>query len=248
MKATTIDEVITRLEGIVSQCHRSADPLGIFALVYLGVTQSVREGVRNGSFHDSPRMERLDVIFANRYIDAYDAYRQGQPCTQAWQTSFDAARRFDLLILQHLLMGMNAHINLDLGIAAAEAVTVGQLKELEADFNAINAMLVEKIDAVQDKLSSVSPMLFLLDWFGKKGDERFAAFSLVKARTNAWKATNRLSQLSETDRMLEIKELDGYVALLNKIIVKPGVIFRGTLRFVKWFELKDVGKILDLLR
>lgn len=247
MKATTIDQVISRLEAIVSQNHENASSLGIFALVYLHVTKSVQDGIQNGSFQDGSQMERLDVIFANRYLDAYDAAQQGQPCTQAWQTSFDVAKSNDLLILQHLLMGMNAHINLDLGIAASETVSANELPMLEADFNAINTMLAEKIDAVQDKLSSVSPLFFLLDWFGKKDDERFAEFSLVKARTNAWKVANRLSKLSEENKALEIKELDNYVTLLNKIISKPGGLFQGVLRLVKWFELKDMRKVLDAL-
>lgn len=247
MKATNIDEAIAHMEAIVQEARRTADPLGVFALVYLGVTQSVRDGIRAGIFQDGPRMERLDVIFANRYLEAHHAFRQGKPCTQSWYTSFDAAKRFDLLVLQHLLTGMNAHINLDLGIAAAEAVPAHQLPQLEADFNAINKMLAAKIDEVQDRLSNVSPLLFLLDWFGKRRDERFAEFSLVKARTGAWKAANRLSKLSEADKALKIKELDDMVSLLNNAISKPGMVFGRLVRLVKWFEVKEVGKVLDAL-
>ncbi len=247
MKETTIDGVVRRLEGIVEHSKKTGDPLGIFASLYLDVTKSVRDGIHNNGFQDSARMERLDVVFANRYLDAYDTYRQGLPCTASWQTAFESAKKFDLLVLQYLFMGMNAHINLDLGIAAAETVPVSQLPQLEADFNGINRVLAEKIDAVQDKLSAVSPLLFLVDWFGKKDDERFAEFSLITARNNAWKVANRLSVLNEDDEILEIKELDKYVALLNRIISKPGVVFRGVLRLVKWFETKDVKKVLDLM-
>ncbi len=247
MKATTIDEVIAQLESIVEDTRRSNDPLGIFAIVYLAVTRSVKEGVLDGSFQDGPGMERLDVVFANRYLDAYAAFRQGQPCTQSWQSTFDIAKSFDLLVLQHLLMGMNAHINLDLGIATAAAVHANQLPQTEADFNKINQLLAAKIDAVQDKLSRVSPLLFLLDWFGKRRDERFAEFSLATTRGIAWKAANRLAKLSAEDKALDIKELDEYVALINKIICKPGMFVGGLVRFIKWFEVKDVGMVLTLL-
>ncbi|MBI1224060.1 MAG: hypothetical protein GC192_02375 [Bacteroidetes bacterium] len=144
-------------------------------------------------------------------------------------------------------MGMNAHINLDLGIAAATTVEPEDLPSLEADFNKINELLAAKIDTLQDQLSKISPLLFLLDWFGKRNDERFAAFSLVKARNNAWKAANRLALLSPVERELEIKELDGYVAVLNKLITNPGVFFGAVVRFAKWFEVKDMGKVLKLL-
>ncbi len=248
MLAKNIDEVIHRLEQIVDDTTSRKDPLGIFALVYLGVTKSVKEDVQRNVFQDGPRMERLDVVFANRFILAYDAYRASQPCTQAWLTAFNAAKRFDLLVLQHLLMGMNAHINLDLGIAAAATVEPAELPRLEADFNKINELLVAKIDEMQDRLCKVSPLLFLLDWCGKRTDERFAEFSLVQARSSAWRAANRLSKLSPEDQALDINELDGYVALLNKVITSPGVVFGAVVRFVKWFEVKDVGRVLALLR
>ncbi len=247
MPAQTIDEVITKLEKIVTDTQSRKDPLGIFAVVYLGVTRTVKDGILLKAFEDGPRMERLDVIFANRFIYAHDAYQASQNCTQAWQTTFNAAKRFDLLVLQHLLMGMNAHINLDLGIAAAAAVEPAELPKLEADFNKINELLVAKIDAMQDQLGKISPLLFLVDWFGKRDDERFAAFSLVKARNNAWKAANRLAQLSPIEREIDIKELDNYVALLNKVISSPGVLFGLVVRFIKWFEVKDMGKVLALL-
>ncbi len=248
MTSKTIDEVIKRLEEIVDDTAKRKDPMGIFALVYLGVTKSVKADIQRNVFQDGPRMERLDVIFANRYILAHDAYRASQPCTQAWLSTFNAAKRFDLLVLQHLLMGMNAHINLDLGIAASEAVSPAELPRLEADFNKINELLVARIDEMQDRLSKISPLLFLLDWFGKRNDERFAEFSLVKARNNAWRAVNRLAIFSPEDKELEINELDGYVALLNKVIVSPGVLFGAVVRLIKWFEVKDVGKVLQVLR
>jgi hypothetical protein len=247
MKETTIDGIIQRLEVIVAQSRQAGDPLGIFASLYLDVTKSVRDGIHKNGFQDGLRLERLDVIFANRYLEAYDAYRQGLPCTKSWQTAFDAAKNFNLLVLQYLLMGMNAHINLDLGIAAAATVPADQLPQLEADFKGINRVLAEKIDAVQDKLSDVSPLLFLVDWFGKTGDEYFAEFSLIAARKNAWIIANRLSNMREEDKSLEINRLDNTVALLNKVISKPGFFLNGIIRLVKRFELKDVGKVIDLL-
>ncbi|MCF8244052.1 MAG: DUF5995 family protein [Saprospiraceae bacterium] len=248
MPAKTINEVITQLEKIVEDTISRKDPLGIFTLVYLDVTRTVQDGIQQAAFEDGALMERLDVVFANRYIEAYNSYRASQPCTQAWQTAFDAASRFDLLVLQHLLMGMNAHINLDLGIAAASVVEPAKLKGLEPDFNKINELLTAKIDAMQDQLAKISPLLFLLDWFGKRSDERFAEFSLVKARNNAWKAANRLSLLSPQNKELEIKELDGYVAVLNKVLASPGMLFGTLVKFIKWFEVKDVGKVLSLLQ
>ena len=45
------------------------------------------------------------------------------------------------VILQHLLLGINAHINLDLGIAAVETSPGNQLAPLKNDFDMINKLL-----------------------------------------------------------------------------------------------------------
>lgn len=247
MPAKTLDEVISRLESIVDSASESGNPLGIFALVYLGVTRMVKQCVINGTFEDCARMEKLDVIFANRYINAYDLFRQEKECTHAWRTAFEASSHFDYLTLQHLLMGMNAHINLDLGIAAAQVVPAGQLPSLANDFFKINDLLCEQIEAMQDKLSQVSPLLFLLDVFGRKSDEKFAAFSLKKARAHAWLVANRLSKLSDTEQKSVIAELDEYVTVLNRLITNPGMYTGTIIKLVKWFEIKDVKKILAVL-
>jgi len=65
-------------------------------------------------------MERLDVTFANRYLDAVARHRAGRETTRAWGVAFAALGRWPPIVIQHQMLGMNAHINLDPGIAAAE--------------------------------------------------------------------------------------------------------------------------------
>jgi hypothetical protein len=247
MTAQTIDEVIIRLEEIIFQSVATNSRLGIFAQLYLHVTRQVRDGIQQGRFKDGSQMERLDVIFANRYLTAFEHYQRGLTCTASWKTAFDASKERQLIVLQHLLMGMNAHINLDLGIAASEAVPPDQLPALEYDFFEINRLLTEKINEMQDKLSSVSPLLFLLDIFGKKSDEKFAEFSLKKARSHAWNVAQRLSWLSPVEKTAEIEELDRYVSVLNRLITEPGIIAGALVKLVYWLEMKDVKKIMLVL-
>ena len=45
---------------------------------------------------------------------------------------FDAADRDDLIILQHMLAGVNAHIDLDLGITAQNIAPATKLPKLHA--------------------------------------------------------------------------------------------------------------------
>lgn len=83
MGATTIDAVIAALNDIVDKAVIEEDPVGYFAALYLKVTQRVKDKIAQGYFDDNPRMERLDVVFANRYLEAYHNYKQGQPSTQS---------------------------------------------------------------------------------------------------------------------------------------------------------------------
>jgi hypothetical protein len=73
-QANTIDQVLVRLEAIISDSIKTGNRAGYFAALYHKVTASVKEGIVNGRFEDGSRMERLDVIFANRYLDAYTAW------------------------------------------------------------------------------------------------------------------------------------------------------------------------------
>ncbi len=73
MWAKTIDEVIQQLEKIVGWARDNQGRLGYFAALYRKVTVKVKEGIADGFFKDAMRMERLDVIFANRYLEALRA-------------------------------------------------------------------------------------------------------------------------------------------------------------------------------
>ena len=114
MSARTIDEVIEQLDHIIQRSRHNSSRIGFFAILYRQVTARVREGILSGRFQDGARMERLDVAFANRYLEALEQYRLGEQPSRCWLAAFQGASSWRLLVLQHLLLGMNAHINLDL--------------------------------------------------------------------------------------------------------------------------------------
>jgi hypothetical protein len=119
MPATSIDEVLVELDVIIKACRERGSADGYFAALYRRVTAEVKAGIARAGFEDGARMEQLDVAFANRYLDAWTHKEQGVRITESWEVAFDCSRDYWPVVLQHLLLGMNAHINLDLGIAAA---------------------------------------------------------------------------------------------------------------------------------
>ena len=137
----TIDEVLSKLDEIIAESIAKQNPLGYFPALYRKVTQSVKDHIAEGYFDDNERMEHLDVIFANRYLDAYEEFTQYGTCTESWKLAFEGGKNEKLIVLQHLFLGMNAHINLDLGIAAAEVCPGDKIESLRGDFFKINIVL-----------------------------------------------------------------------------------------------------------
>ena len=90
--ANTIDEVITDLTNIIELADSEASRIGYFAALYRRVTIRVKEQIAGGFFLNAAQMERLDVEFANRYLEAYGQFRNGQPTTASWAAAFNSIR------------------------------------------------------------------------------------------------------------------------------------------------------------
>jgi len=247
MPATTIDAILSQLDEIIERARRDQSRVGYFAALYRAVTARVRDDIAAGRFDDGVRMERLDVIFANRYLDALEAYRAQRPTSRCWRVAFDATARWPPLVLQHLLLGMNAHINLDLGIAAAEACPGASLSGIERDFREINRLLAEMIDDVQRRVARISPWMWLLDRVGQRADEKLCGFCLSAARAVAWDAALRLAALPPDRRAAEIERLDGIATVLARPIETPGPLVSGALLAIRAREANDVARVLDAL-
>jgi len=244
-KINTIDEVIFALDEIIAQSEDNNDPAGYFAALYRKVTIRVKEGIASGFFDDAQRMEQLDVAFANRYLDAYEAYRKNQPVTESWRKAFELLDQYWPIVLQHLLMGINAHINLDLGIAATEVSEGKNLADLETDFNKINEILSSLVHEVQGNLSAVWPALkYILKWSGKV-DDYLVDFSMKLARNGAWKFANQFSSVSVEKKELEIALRDTKVAGIVNIILKPGLMATIALRIIR---ITEQGSVTDKIR
>jgi uncharacterized protein DUF5995 len=247
--ARTIDEVISRLDEIIERAIVERDRLGFFAVLYRTVTAAVKEGIAAGRFEDGPRMERLDIVFANRYLHAFDLHRRGLEPTSSWRAAFAAGSSRRVVIMQHLLLGMNAHINLDLGIAAAEVCPGTALASLEHDFNEINTVLATLETDVEREVCSLSPWINKLDHIDPRAGRVIANFSIDKARAASWRTAQRLAQLSGAERDAAIEEIDATVALLARLIERPiGALMNINLVLVRLRETWDARKVIRVLR
>lgn len=244
----TIQDVIHALDAIIEESKKNSSPLGYFAALYRKVTKKVKEGVeKKGVFQDDKRMERLDVIFASRYIDAYYAYQKGESVTLSWVEAFNLSKETSPIVLQHLLIGMNAHINLDLGIAAAEVMKGKNIQDLEHDFNKINEILADLVGNVEKDLTEIWPMLkWILKW--TKGFDTFLInFSMEEARKGAWKFAVLFHGTPESEQPAAIHTRDKKVAKIGDLVTTPPWIVRIIFKIVRRGERGTVAeKIQDM--
>ncbi|UCF21072.1 MAG: hypothetical protein JSU87_06710 [Gemmatimonadota bacterium] len=248
MLANNIGEVVERLDEIIGWSRENRSRLGYFAALYRKVTIEVRQGIADGFFEDGRRMERLDVAFANRYLEAFYQLRRGDAPTSSWRVAFSAAGDWWPIVLQHLLLGMNAHINLDLGIAAAAVSPGDEIRSLESDFKRINAILARLVDDVQGELAEIWPALRLLDRVAGRADDAIVNFSMEKARQYAWKTAVRLAPLGPAAQVDLIRELDREVAAIGRVVRAPGVILGFVTKIIRLRERGSVESIIDILR
>lgn len=247
---TNINEVIKKLDEIIEETISDNNYLGIFAYVYRRTTAQIQQAIIDKRFDDNNRMEKFDVLFANRYIEAYENFKLQNPISKSWESAF-TLKNEPLTIIQHLVMGMNAHISFDLGIATAEIAQGNKIDDLENDFMQVNQILQEIISEMQDRIAKVSRFMFLLDWIGENKDEKIINFGIVKARQFAWEFATGIATLefNEPAKKKLIDTNDNIVSALNKVIHQPkSFLLRFVFRIISFFEDKEIGLIIRKLR
>jgi len=250
MKATTIDEVLSQLSGIIAESRQTGDRCGFFAALYYKVTEKVRAGIDKGQFEDGARMGRLDVLFANRYLDALASWKSGGEPSASWKIAFEACRSRSVLVLQHLLLGISAHINFDLGIAAVEAMKgLGQpLQPIEKDFDSINIILGAMTYEVINEINRLSPLLSLIGKHSRNTESVLVQFSMTNARDGAWCFAEDLFALSGDAYQTCIDARDKDIAKLGSTLVHFRAMLKLTVWVIHLFECKDPKRIIGVLQ
>ena len=233
---------------IIQQTLKDENPMGYFAALYYQVTSTVKEGIDKGYYQDCKRMERLDVIFANRYLDAYTQFQQNLPCTKSWQYAFDTTKKYWPTVLQNLLLGINAHINLDLGIAAVQTCPGEGIEALKDDFDKINIVLAGLVADIEKSLVTIWPTLKLLLLRVGKIDSFLIDFSMKEARDGAWKFAKELAVLDSLQQDAAITERDKKIAETALLVSKPGFFISTLFLIIRIGEIGSVSKKIETLR
>ena len=109
------EATLARMTTLTDQWEAAHDRRAIFLGCYRLMTRNMLDAIEAGRFHDGEWVSRLLGRFANYYFAALERFEQdGANTPPVWKLAFDATRDEDVTTLQHLLLGVNAHINFDL--------------------------------------------------------------------------------------------------------------------------------------
>ena len=239
--------VLTALRTVVDDAVRTGDRAGLFAAVYRQVTAAVARGLADGRFDDADRLNRFDAVFAGRYLTALEAWRDGRDPGRSWRLAFRAAEDPDLVLVQHVVLGINAHVNLDLAVAAAQTSPGDEITGLKGDFERINDVLIEVVCELQGALNELSPLLRGLDAVLGRIDEEIFGFKLERARAEAWDAAVLLAGQRGGARESGVRMLDRYAYGLGRVVLAPPFPVPAALQVVRFAERTATSAAIERL-
>jgi hypothetical protein len=188
-------DIIFRMEQQTRTWSASGDHRAIFLECYTLMTGNMLQAIDAGRFKDGVWARKLLLRFADYYFAALDAYGcTDQECVTVWTFAHDCSCQKDLHVLQHLLLGINAHINYDLVLSLVDLLEPEweRFSEIERrdrydDHCLVNQVIADTIDTVQDTVvERYDPRMDIIDrWLGRL-DERLLSALITRWRQEVW--------------------------------------------------------------
>lgn len=235
-----LDETVAELRSVALAAD---DATGYFPAMYARVTQRIGRAAADGRFEDAPGM----VDFARSFAGWYLRPRSGaEPIPGSWRAAWDVGDHRRLLIVQHLLLGINAHVNHDLAQVVIETADErGDVASIRPDFDAVNDVLADTMPDVLRDLGRASRWVNLA---AAAGGGRLFTFSLTAARHQAWRYATRVWSMDAAGRSREAAALDESVRVLAYLVTRPGWPVRWLVPIARRLEEDDPRRVVrDLL-
>jgi hypothetical protein len=170
--------------------------------------------IQAGQFLDNAWVGRYTVSFGNYYRRALLAFENGGAVPRAWTASFQVSAGGRGLVLQDLLLGVNAHINHDLALALNEASIDPDRALRYQDHTSVNQVLSGISKSVEDRICAMyAPGLAVVETCAGGFDLLAANFSIDAAREKAWESAVRLAGARhdmEHAALVELLDLESY--------------------------------------
>jgi hypothetical protein len=183
------------MQAQVSAWEKTADRRTIFLSCYMLMTGNMLKALEKGEFNDTRWVSELLHRFADYYFTALEQYEQDyQSSPLVWQLAFNATQEPGKLVLQDLILGVNAHINYDLVITLVDMLepewgelSKDGLKERYTDHCHVNDIIGRTIDTVQDQIiEQTEPAMKFIDLALGPIDEWMTSRLITHWREEVW--------------------------------------------------------------
>ncbi len=221
----TLDDVVSCFSTLERKFNEKQDKRAIFTTAYLTITRAMKEAIEARRFGDDEWVDIYLRSFARLYMEALRAYEEGnmERVPRAWRVAFDLAAAREGLVIQHLVLGINAHVNHDLPFALVNAGIDPDRPRRYDDHTSVNLVLGATLDALQDHVERLySPVLRLFDNILGRWDDEFSFMMVRNARENAWQACLQLvGAQSDDEREVARQQVNEASGALAEMIVRP---------------------------
>lgn len=212
------DSIIDKMQAFIDRWEPGGDRRAIFLSCYAMMTRNMLVAVHEDQFEDGPWVSNLLQRFADYYFVALDAYeRDPFSAPQVWQVAFSANQSPKTHVLQHLILGVNAHINYDLVFTLSDLLapewahlSPEQRRIRYRDHCHVNEIIYQTIDAVQDQvIERHTPDMDLVDKFMGRLDEWITSRLISSWREQVWESATRFVQAGDdTSRAAMQQEIE----------------------------------------
>jgi hypothetical protein len=224
----SIEDVINVMRGLDNVLPNS-DGLKWFNLLYLKVTEGVRDSPPAEGWENPQYVERLAVIFAGLYFSAIASWqRDHDSVVRSWSPLFQARQKRRVARVQFAIAGMNAHINHDLPIALVQTseeqdIVPRRGSPEHRDFDRVNAILEAVAEQVKQFLAT--GIVGEIDQDLGRLDDAVALWSVRKARETAYSNGEIVWQLRAIPTLSDafLRNLDRLVGLSSRGLLVPTI-------------------------
>ena len=202
-------DIIERMQEQVDHWKAAGDARAIFLECYTLMTGNMLRAIDDGRFHDNRWARSLLLRFAEYYFQALESYDcRDEACATVWTFAHDCSCRRQLHVLQHLLLGINAHINYDLVLSLADllepewdGLPAAKRQLRYEDHCRVNEIIAATIDTVQDEVvEHHDPRMDLIDRLMGRLDERLLSGLINRWREEVWEKAMLLLATPAEDR------------------------------------------------
>lgn len=182
-------DVRERLEALETLLLEQADRRSVFLTVYTRMTVEMIDAIDADEFADTDWMTRYLVRFAEYYRRAFKGFERGayDEVPDPWIVAFGTAMRGDALIVHDALLGINAHINYDLGLTLSEIGLDPNRSQKYMDHVRVNEILQRLVSVQRELLAErYAPGLSRVGDHLAGLDEHVSSIGLQHAREQAW--------------------------------------------------------------